>query len=99
MSEKERNIRWENILKDAVKGNRIKELHLRNIPILKNCENWNNVKELGVIDHKTRYAHYKGMIVNYGEGIFYVTDETIDALSPYRSWNKKNKLVVFDLER
>ena len=93
------NYKWHNILKDSVKNNIIKELHLRNIPSLKNCKNWNDIKEIGTINHRTKHAQYFGLLVSLGENIYYVSQDTIEALKPYRSWNLKNKIKVTEIEK
>lgn len=90
---------YERTLRDAVKNGQIKELHLRHVPVLKTCEDWNAVEEIGLIDHHTKYAHYKGIIVKYGERIFYVPEKRMEALAPYRSWKVKTKLKVTDPEK
>jgi hypothetical protein len=69
------------------------------VPVLKTCENWNAVEEVGLIDHQTRFAHYKGIIVKYGERIFYVPEKRMEALAPYRPWKTKVRLKVTDLEK
>jgi hypothetical protein len=89
---------WDYVLRDAVKGNIIKELHLRKIPSLKTCEDWKKVVEIGLIDHKTKYAHYKGGLVKYGESIYFVAGERLDAIAPFRQWNFKLKLKVVEPE-
>ncbi|MCB1158027.1 MAG: hypothetical protein H7A25_15335 [Leptospiraceae bacterium] len=87
---------WEKVLKDAVKDNMIKELYLTRVPSLKTCEDWKKVKEIGLVNHKTKYAHYKGGLVKYGDRLFYVTEERLEALSPFRSWNFKATIRVTD---
>ncbi|MCB1165786.1 MAG: hypothetical protein KDK37_06025 [Leptospiraceae bacterium] len=90
---------WEKVLRDSVKNGTIRELHLRHVPVLKTCENWNAVEEVGLIDHQTRFAHYKGIIVKYGERIFYVPEKRMEALAPYRPWKTKVRLKVTDPEK
>lgn len=90
---------WERVLRDSVQDGKIKELHLRHVPVLKTAENWNDVKEIGLIDHKTRFAHYKGILVKYGDRVFYVPESRMQALAPYRNWNTKVKLKVTDIEK
>ncbi len=86
-------------LGDSLERGEIRELHLRHIPVLKNCENWYEVKEIGFIDHHTKYAHYKGLIVKYGHRFYYLTEESMQALAPYRSWNTKTNLNVYEVEK
>lgn len=90
---------WEKILKDSVKDNSIRELHLRHVPVLKTCENWNDVKEIGLVDHRTKFAHYKGLLVRYGERIYYVPEARVEALAPFRNWNMKVHIKVTDPEK
>jgi hypothetical protein len=90
---------WEKILKDSVKDNSIRELHLRHVPVLKTCENWNDVKEIGLVDHRTKFAHYKGLLVRYGERIYYVPEARVEALAPFRAWNMKTHIKVTDPEK
>ncbi|NUM40329.1 MAG: hypothetical protein HUU45_01700 [Leptospiraceae bacterium] len=90
---------WEKILRDAVKDNSIKELHLRKVPTLKTCEDWKQVYEVGLVDHKTKYAHYKGGLVKYGDRLFFVNDQRLEALAPFRSWNFKTKIKITDVEK
>ncbi|MCB1325717.1 MAG: hypothetical protein H7A21_13670 [Spirochaetales bacterium] len=92
-------MQWERILRDAVNEGEIRELHLRHVPTLKTCENWNDVKEIGLINHRTKYAHYHGIIVKYGERIFYVPEERMQALAPYRQWKTKKSLKVTEPEK
>lgn len=89
---------WEKILKDAVKDNTIKELHLRKVPSLKTVEDWNKVTELGLVEHQTKYAMYKGALVKYGDRLFFVTQERLDAVANFRKWNFKTKIKVTDPE-
>jgi hypothetical protein len=92
-------MQWERILRDSVQEGTIRELHLRHVPTLKTAENWNDVKEIGLIDHKTKYAHYKGLLVRYGDRIFYVSEERMQALAPFRQWKAKNRIKVTDPEK
>ncbi len=89
---------WEKVLRDAVKEGSIKELHLRKVPSLKTCEDWNKVAELGLVDHKTKYAYYKGGLVKYGDRLFFVSQERLDAVSPFRKWDFKTKIKITDPE-
>ena len=87
------------VLKDSVKDGEIRELHLRNTPVLKNCQNWNDVKELGIVNHKTKYAKYDGLLVRYGEGVYFISSEKMEALRPFRTWNTSAKIKVIDIEK
>ena len=87
---------WENELKVLLEEYKIRELHLRFVPVLKNCDNWLNVKEVGFIDHRTKYAHYNGLVVEYGEKNYFLPMRKLDALKPYRSWNIKKSIQVIE---
>lgn len=89
---------WEKVLREAVKDGAIKELHLRKVPSLKTCEDWTKVSELGLVDHKTKYALYRGGLVKYGDRLFFVSQERLDAVSPFRKWDFKTKIKVTDPE-
>ncbi len=90
---------YERLLRDAVTDGSIRELHLRHVPVLKTAENWNDVKELGLIDHRTKYAYYKGILVKYGDRIFYVPEARMQALAPFRTWTTKNRIKVTDVAK
>ncbi len=89
---------WGHILRDCIDNNTIRELHLRNIPVLRNCRNWREVYELGYVEHKTKYALYKGLLVRYGGGIYYISEEKMNALKPFRTWNRKKNIRVIEPE-
>lgn len=72
---------------------------MRKVPVLKTCENWNDVQEVGLVDHKTKYAYYNGILVKYGDRLFYVSEERMQALAPFRKWTSTDKIRVIDLEK
>jgi hypothetical protein len=74
------------------------EGHLKALPLLKNCENWMKVKPIGRVDHKLKYSHYKGAIVSYGGKLYFLTEATIDALSPYISWKFPGKIRIISTD-
>ena len=84
----------EGILADFLEKKMIWEGHLKTLPILKNCENWNKVQEIGSVDHKMKYSHYKGGIVKYNGSFYFLPEERIEALTPYRPWRFKSKIRV-----
>ena len=79
---------------DVIKNNEIKEVHLKRMPALKTCDNWKEVQEVGLIDHKTRLMHYKGAIVKLKNNYYFVASERIDAVGVYRGWNFSTTLKV-----
>lgn len=88
-------VEWDKLLRNSVQEGRIKELHLRKIPVLKNCENWKNVEPLGYVDYRGKFTQYKGMLVMLKDRIYFVTDKTMDALSGYIDWKMKTKIDVY----
>ncbi|HRX14972.1 MAG: hypothetical protein JXK07_07275 [Spirochaetes bacterium] len=85
---------WEKLLRNSVKDGTIRELYLRKIPVLKNCDNWNKIEPIGYIDTPMKYTHYKGILVMYQDRIFFVTSKTMEALSEFVKWNIRNKIRV-----
>lgn len=85
---------WEKLLRNAVKDGAIRELHLRKIPVLKNCDNWNNVEPLGYVDAEMKYSHYKGILVKYQDRLFFVTSKTMEALSEFIHWKITKRIRV-----
>lgn len=83
----------------ALEEGSIRELHLYQVPVLKNVENWSQVKEIGKVDFRGKHSDYKGAIVQYGQNYYFLPNSRIDALSVYRKWNfKKNIRVITEAE-
>ena len=82
------------LFNSGLNENILRELYLYQIPILKTCDNWKAVQEVGRIDFKGKHANYNGALVQYGENVYFVPDSRLDAVSPYRKWNLKNKIQV-----
>lgn len=90
---------WSQLMVRALQDGSIRELHLYQMPVLKNVENWNQVKEIGKVDFRGKHSDYKGAIVQYGSNYFFLPNARMDALSVYRKWNfKKNLRVVTEAE-
>mgnify|MGYP000870017522 FL=1 len=77
---------WEKILADSVVDGKIRELHLKKIPVLKTCNNWRDVEPIGWIDHKMKFSYYKGGLVKLRGSIYFVPEKTINALSEFINW-------------
>ncbi len=86
---------WEKVLRDSVQDNRIKDVHLMKIPQLKNCENWKKIEPIGYIDAELKHTHYKGMLVKLSGKIYFVSSNTMEALSEFISWTVKEKIDVY----
>lgn len=85
---------WKTLLHRGLDDYKIRELYLYKVPLLKNCDDWNAVKEVGRIDFKGKHSNYRGAIVKYGDGVYFVPDARIEALAPYRKWNLKKTIKV-----
>ena len=85
---------WDSILKDAVHDGTIRELYLKKIPVLKTCDNWRKVEPVGWIDHKMSLAYYKGGLVRLMGRLYFVSENTIDALSEYIEFKFKKRIQV-----
>ncbi len=85
---------WEILLADAVKGGKIRELHLSKIPVLKTTNNWKKVDLLGWIDHEMKYTHYRGALVKLNDKIYFVKEKTVSAIQQYLNWETKPRIEV-----
>jgi hypothetical protein len=85
---------WETILSDAVQNGKIRELHLSKIPVLKTTTNWKRVELLGWVDHQLKYTHYRGALVKLNDKLFFVKENTVQALQQYVNWKTKNMIQV-----
>ena len=56
---------WHVLLEKSLDKGEVRELHLYQIPLLKTCDNWGAVKELGKVDFKGKHARYAGGLVKY----------------------------------
>ena len=85
---------WEVLLERGIEKGEVRELYLYQVPLLKTCDNWSAVKEVGRVDFKGKHANYNGGLIRYANKIYFVPEARIQALSPYRKWNFKAKLKV-----
>ena len=88
--------KWQEILRDEVKGDTIRLAALRRIPQLKDCPRWDLAEFVGCVSFKLPFATYDGGIVMYGGRIYYVSRAQIEALRPFVHWNTKKNLLVLD---
>ncbi len=82
------------LLSKMIQENFVRELYLYQMPILKTCDNWSAVKEVGRIDFKGKHANYHGGIVSYAEKYYFVPDIRLQALSTFRKWRFKIKVSI-----
>lgn len=85
---------WELILADAVKDNKIRELHLSKVPVLKTADNWKNVEFLGWVDHEMKHSHYRGALVKVNGRLYFVKEATIKAIQQYLKWKARTVIEV-----
>ena len=86
---------WESILADSVKDGKIRELHLRKLPVLKTTTNWKKVELIGWVDHQLKYTHYKGCLAKLNGKLYFVRENTIKALQEFIDWKVTKKIIVF----
>ncbi len=86
---------WEHILSDSVKDGRIKELHLSKVPVLKTVDNWKSVELVGWVNHQMKHSLYKGGLVKVNGKLYFVREQTINALSEFMEWNFPQKITVY----
>jgi hypothetical protein len=87
-------MKWEKILRDSVKDGQIKAVHLKNVPVLKNCDNWKIVEVLGWIDYEAKSVHYRGILVHLKGNLFFVKQTTFDAVREYLNLAHVSKIEV-----
>jgi hypothetical protein len=88
--------KWQEVLRNSVKGDAIKASTLRKIPHLKTCPNWEMAEFLGTLFYKVKYATYDGGLVKYGGRIYYVNNAQIKALRPFIRWNLTKAITVLE---
>ena len=89
-------IKWQEILRNSVKGETISAGTLRKIPHLKDCPFWDEAEFIGRIYYKTQFGTYDGGLVKYAGRIYYISTGQIDALRSYVRWNLKKVVTVME---
>jgi hypothetical protein len=89
-----RVMEWEKLLADSVIDGRIRELHLKKIPVLKTCNNWKDVQAIGWVDYRMKYSYYKGGLVKLNGKLYFVPEKVINALSEYINWKFPRRIDV-----
>jgi hypothetical protein len=87
-------MKWESVLFDAVQDGKIKAVQLKNIPVLKNCDNWKIVEVLGWIDYEAKAVHYRGILVHLNGNIFFVKQATFEAVREFLNAAHISKIEV-----
>ncbi len=86
---------WEKVLADAASTGSISELHLRKLPLLKNTTNWKKVELVGLVDYQMKFTHYKGGLVKLNGSLYFIQQQTINALKDMLDWHFPRKIQVF----
>lgn len=89
-------IKWQEILRDCVKENTIKSIHLRKIPKLLTCEHWDKATFLGRVSHTFAHSKLDGGLIKYEGRIYYINIKQISALISYIKWPTHKYLKVID---
>jgi hypothetical protein len=89
-------IKWQELLKNSIKGDTITASRLRKIPHLKSCPYWDQAEFVGRVSYRLPFANYEGGLVKYDGRLYYVNRAQIQALSPYVRWNLRKVVTVMD---
>ncbi len=89
-------IKWQEVLRNSVKGDTISSTSLRKIPHLKDCPFWDQVEFIGRVYYKVKFATYDGGLVKYDGRIYYVNRSQIEALRSYVHWNVKKVVTIME---
>jgi len=84
-------MKWQDLLRNSVKGDTVKASSLRRIPQLKACPYWDRAIFLG-----KSFVNYDGGLVKYDGRIYYVNRSQIEALRAYVRWNQKKRITVIE---
>jgi len=88
--------KWQEILRDEVKGSTIRLAVLRRVPQMKDCPRWDLAEFLGCVSHRLQFASYDGGLVKYDGRLYYVSKAQIEALRPFVRWNTKKTIAVLE---
>jgi hypothetical protein len=91
-----KTMKWQDILRNTVKGESITASSLRKVPHLKTCPYWDRAVFMGRISHHLQFANYDGGLVKYDGRIYYVNRSQIEALSSYIRWDLKKQITVIE---
>jgi hypothetical protein len=88
--------KWEEILRNSIKDNKIKASHLEHIPQLKTCDNWSEAQFLGRVNHEFKYTTYNGGLVKLSGRIYYINHKQIQAVTTFIRWDTTNIIKVIE---
>jgi hypothetical protein len=89
-------IKWQEVLRNSVKGDTINARSLRKIPHLKGCPHWDEAQFIGRIYYHVKFATYDGGLVKYDGRIYYVNAAQIQALQRFLRWDLKKVVTVLE---
>ena len=89
-------IKWQEILRNSVKGDSISSTSLRKIPHLKDCPFWDQAEFIGRIYYKVKYGTYDGGLVKYDGRIYYINKGQMEALRSFLHWDLKKVVTVIE---
>lgn len=85
---------WESVLRNAAGGGTVLAAHLRKIPHLKTCDNWQDVTFLGRVSHTLPYAVYDGGLVRLADKIYYINSKQIDVVRRFARFRNLDKFIT-----
>jgi hypothetical protein len=83
------------IITEAINNGKISERMLRGLRTLTTCNNWAKVIPLGIIDHSTTLTNYKGILVELDSHVYFLRQETVDAINDTLKW-KVTKVIKIE---
>lgn len=89
-------MKWQDVLRNSVKGDTIKAGALRKIPHLRSCPMWDHAVFLGRVSYDIKVANYDGGLVKYEGRIYYVNKAQIETLSNWVRWDLKKEITVLE---
>lgn len=84
----------QHLILDGLDKGVIRELYLYKLPVMKTCDNWGAVKEVGLINFRGKHANYHGGLVKYMDKVYFVSQSRLDAVGAYRKWKFPKDLKV-----
>ena len=87
-------VEWERALADSANDGKIRELHLRKLPLLKTTTNWRKVELVGWVDFHMKHTYYKGGLVKLNGNLYFVQEKTIEALREFMDWKFPRRINV-----
>lgn len=75
---------------NSVQNNKIKASVLLKLPKLVSCPHWDQVEVLGTVHYQTQTKTlYKGALIHWDSGLYFISDKVLIALQAYHKKFKK----------